>query len=335
MDMNWLITGGCGFIGSCLIDNLMEEGGHFIRVVDNLSVGTREDLVNVCEYVELDPKAQQIQTPDHFVQLIVGDIRDDKLALKASEGIDVIVHLAASTGVAPSVDNPRSDCLDNVIGTLNYLEAARLNRVKRFIFASSGATIGDCKPPIHEKLFQQPVSPYGASKLSGEAYCSAYCRTFGIETVILRFGNVYGPRSSHKDSVVPRFIKRAMDGKFLEIYGDGEQTRDFIFSEDLIGAIRLAAATAGIGGETFQIATSSETTIAEIANKLRSILDKAGIENIEIKHRSPRKGDVFRNFSDTTKAKKLLGWQAQVNLAEGLQRVVDWFIIATTDKRIS
>ena len=332
--MNWLITGGCGFIGTCLIKNLIKEGDQFVRIVDNLSVGRRADLKKVCDFVECDPELPKLQQSDNAVQLIVGDIRDEKLALKAADGIDIMVHLAASTGVAPSVDNPRSDCLDNVIGTLNYLEAARHNRVKRFIFASSGATIGDCTPPIHEKLFQQPVSPYGASKLSGEAYCSAYYRTFGLKTITLRFGNVYGPQSSHKDSVVPRFIKRAMDGKVLEIYGDGQQTRDFIFSEDLIRAIRLAAATTGIGGETFQIATSAETTITEVANKLKSILDKAGIKNIEIKHRSPRKGDVLRNFSDTSKAKEQLGWQAQVNLAEGLKRVVDWFI-ATADKRIS
>ena len=323
--MNWLITGGCGFIGTCLIDNLMKEGGHFIRVIDNLSVGTRKDLADVCEYVEPDPHSLQTKKPGPDVKLIKGDIRDDKLALNVAQDIDVIVHLAASTGVAPSVENPRSDCLANVIGTFNYLEAARHNHVTRFIFASSGATIGDCKPPIHEKLFQQPVSPYGASKLSGEAYCSAYYRTFNVETVTLRFGNVYGPLSSHKDSVVPRFIKRAMAGKFLEIYGDGMQTRDFIFSDDLIRAIRLAATTAGVGGETFQIATSSETTITEIADKLRLILAKAGIKNLEIRYTSPRKGDVFRNFSDTSKAKKLLGWQAHVDLAEGLQRVVDWF----------
>jgi UDP-glucose 4-epimerase len=253
--MKWLITGGCGFIGRNLVKNLTDEEGHFIRVMDNLSVGTRKDLSNVCDFIEADVSALN-SDPDSKTELIVGDILDSDLAVKAAQGMDVIVHLAANTGVAPSVENPRLDCEKNVFGTLNMLEAARINQMNRFIFASSGAPAGECEPPIHEEMPPHPVSPYGASKLSGEGYCSAYFHTFGINTVCLRFGNVYGPLSGHKDSVVAKFIKHIMEGKPLEIYGDGSQTRDFIFTDDLIKAIRLAAQIDNIGGEIFQIATS-------------------------------------------------------------------------------
>src|SRR5829696_7233277 len=198
------------------------------------------------------------------VELVVGDILDDGLALRAAEGADVIVHFAANTGVMPSIENPRADCMSNVVGTLNYLVAARHNGARRFVFASSGGTtIGEAAPPIHEEMVPHPVSPYGASKLAGEGYCSAYYGTFGIDTVALRFGNVYGPLSGHKNSVVARFIKRASGAEVLEIYGDGTQAR---------------------------------------------------------------RGEVRRNYADTTKAERMLGWRAEMELEEGLRRTVEWFM---------
>ena len=324
--MNWLITGGCGFIGTSLVKNLVSEDDHCIRIIDNLSVGTRENLARVSNFVEKDPNtfAPHISKSPP-VELIVGDILDEDLALKASNGIDIIVHLAASTGVAESVAKPRSDLVANVIGTLNYLEAAKHNQVKRFIFASSGAPIGERKPPINEELAPRPVSPYGASKLSAEGYCSAYFRTYGVETVALRFGNVYGPGSNHKNSVTAKFIKQAMGGETLEIYGDGNQTRDFIYIDDLISAIRSAVTTSHIGGEIFQIGTNRERTVAELVEKLLPILAQAGIKDVDIRHGPPRKGDVRRNFSDTSKARKFLGWQAQVEFETGLKRTWEWF----------
>ena len=324
--MNWLVTGGCGFIGVALVGSLVDEGGHAVRVVDNLAVGTREDLRAVCEFVEASRAEVGPMTSGSPVELVAGDILDEELALGAAEGADVIVHLAANTGVAPSVEDPRGDCLANVIGTLNYLEAARHNEVERFVFASSGATIGEVEPPIHEELSPHPVSPYGASKLSGEAYCSAYSRTFGVETVALRFGNVYGPLSNHKNSVIAKFIKRATRGEVLEIYGDGTQTRDFIYVEDLIRAVRLAATAEGVGGETFQIATNAETTVQELVERLLPILAAAGVTDVEVRRAAPRLGDVLRNYSDTSKAGRMLGWRAEVDLEEGLRRTVDWFM---------
>ena len=324
--MNWLITGGCGFIGTALVRSLMDEGGHGVRVLDNLAVGTREDLASVCEFEEGSGDGPV----SLGVELVVGDILDEELALRTAEGADVIVHLAANTGVIPSVENPRRDCQMNVFGTLNFLEAARHAGVGRFVFASSGGTVvGDAEPPIHEEMAPHPVAPYGASKLAGEGYCSAYFQTFDIGTVALRFGNVYGPLSGHKNSAVARFIKRAAGGEVLEIYGDGTQTRDYIFIEDLIRAIRLAATTDGVGGETFQIATNAETTVQELVDKLLPALAEAGIEDVEVRNTDARRGEVRRNFADTSKAARMLGWRAEVGLDEGLRRTVGWFMEST------
>lgn len=323
--MNWLITGGCGFLGTSLIRDLVADGGHNVRAVDNLSVGEREDLAAVCEFSEGGGSGPF----PAGVELVVGDILDESLALRVAEGADVILHLAANTGVAPSVEDPRKDCVANVIGTLNYLEAARHNGVRRFVFASSGAPIGEADPPLHEELAPHPVSPYGASKLAGEGYCSAYSRTFGVGCAVLRFGNVYGPGSGHKTSVVAKFIKRAMAGEMLEIYGDGTQTRDFIYIGDLIRAVKLAAAIPEAAGETFQIATNAETTVSELIGKLVPALAEAGIKDVEVRHADPRLGDVRRNYSDTSKARRILGWSVEVGLDEGLRRTVSYFADAS------
>ena len=325
--VNWLVTGGCGFIGTALIRSLTEEGGHAVRVVDNLSVGTREDLAAAGDFVEVSSGELGPMVSGEHLELVAGDITDDDLALRAARGADIIVHFAANTGVMPSVEDPRGDCMSNVVGTLNYLEAARHAGIRRFIFASSGGTIiGEAEPPIHEEMPPHPVAPYGASKLAGEGYCSAYFRTFGVESVALRFGNVYGPLSGHKNSVVARFIKRAVEGEVLEIYGDGTQTRDFIYVDDLIRAVRLSATVDGVGGEVFQIATSAETTVQELTDRLLPALTAAGIDGIEVRKTAARRGEVRRNYADTSKAQRMLGWRAEVGLDEGLRRTVDWFV---------
>ena len=327
--MNWLITGGCGFLGTALIRALVREEGHSIRVVDNLAVGTREDLSAVCRFTEtaasdLGPVGKT--SGSSSVELVEGDILDEELAVRAVEGVNVVVHFAANTGVAPSVADPRWDCKTNVLGMFNYLEAVRLNNVGRFVFASTGAPlVGEVEPPVHEEMPVHPVPPYGASKLAGEGYCSAYFRTFGVETVALRFGNVYGPGSTHKSSAVAKFTKRAMGGELLEIYGDGTQTRDFIYIDDLVRAVRLAATVDGVGGETFQIATNAETSVQELIDLLLPVLAAAGIKDVEVRETEPRQGDVQRNYSDTSKAARLLGWQAETGLEEGLRRTVGWF----------
>jgi UDP-glucose 4-epimerase len=322
--MKWLITGGCGFIGTSLIRSLVEQGGHYVRVLDNLTTGTRDDLALVAEFS--DRTGSELSEQFGRVELVEGDILDEKIVRDVSEGMDVIVHLAANTGVGPSVEDPRKDCMTNVVGTFNMLEAARFNQIKRFVFASSGAPAGEVVPPIHEELPPHPVSPYGASKLAGEGYCSAYKRSFEMDTVALRFGNVYGPGSVHKSSVVAKFIKQALDGEQLEIYGDGTQTRDFIFIDDLTRAIELAATGDNIGGETFQIASNRETTVHEMTELLVELLSqKIGIE-VNVINGQVRVGDVKRNYSDTTKARTRLQWQPKITLNDGLAKTIDYFL---------
>jgi len=324
--MNFLITGGCGFFCTALISRLLSEGEHRVRVIDNLSVGTRQDLATVCDFDEIIVGQAISEFIHEKVQFIEGDILDHELAIKVTKGADVIVHFAANTGVGPSVEDPRSDMRANVIGTFNYLEASRINDCSRFVFASSGAPAGEVEPPIHEELPPHPVSPYGASKLAGEGYCSAYNKTFGIDTVCLRFGNVYGPGSAHKASVVAKFIKAAISGNSLEVYGDGSQTRDFIFIDDLTQAVFLAAMKDGVGGETFQIATNQETTVGEMAKLLVSNLKSLGIDEVKLVNGEKRLGDVQRNFSDISKAKKYLGWQPNESLNTGLEKTIKYFL---------
>jgi UDP-glucose 4-epimerase len=327
--MRWLITGGCGFIGRNFIRRACRDPNSVFRIIDDVSTGTREELRAVADFVEQDannPTTYWADWTRSHVEFVAADIRDTAVALRVTEGADAVVHLAANTGVAPSVDDPMRDCTINVIGTMSYLEACRHNRIPRFVFASSGAPIGDSKPPMHEELAAHPVSPYGASKLAGEAYCSAYARSFGIETVALRFGNCYGPLSSHKSSVVAKFIREALAGVAWEIYGDGNQTRDFIFVEDITEAILLGATAHAVGGEVFQIASNAETTILELATRLGAVLRTYDISPPTIRYAEPRVGDVRRNYSDTSKASSRLGWKPAVQLDEGLDRTVRWFL---------
>lgn len=337
----WLVTGGAGFIGCALIRQLVAAGIGHIRILDNLSVGTRLDLARVCSFVEV-PAGQTarketegsesgvLRKDTRVIELIVGDIRDPEVCLESTRDVDIVAHLAANTGVTPSVENPRYDMEVNVSGTMNMLEAARYHGVRRFVFASSGAPVGECEPPIHEEIAPHPVSPYGASKLAGEAYCSAYFRTFGVETVALRFGNVYGPGSNHKNSVVAKFIRQAFLGETLEVYGDGYQTRDFVYVDDLVRAILRGATVPGIGGEVFQIATNSETTVNTLVIKMLSILSNEGVDSFHVEHRPLRSGDVRRSFSDTSKAISILNWCAEVDLNEGLHRTIRWFLTEQT-----
>jgi len=316
----WLITGGCGFLGTSLIEKLLSENPNVkIRVLDNLSVGTRQDLGEVCDFVEIS-SSEAVE--NEGVYLIVGDICDADTCVKVTKDVECIVHFAANTGVGPSVDDPRGDMEANVFGTFNVLEGARVNSVQKFVFASSGAPAGIVEPPIHEELAPHPVSPYGASKLAGEGYCSAYFQTFGINTISLRFGNVYGPRSKHKSSVVAKFIRQAINGEESEIYGDGTQTRDFIYIGDLVDAVVKASDFDG-GGETFQIASGKELTLNELVEMLKNIFKEETGRDMAIKHGSVRLGDVMRNYSDTSKAKNLLKWQVSTDLNDGLRKAIN------------
>jgi len=323
--MRWLITGGCGFLGLSLINKLKNESNHSFRILDNLSVGTKEDLTEAIDFIEFNSSEKLPPLKTGECQLIIGDIRNQEVTQNTSHDIDIIIHFAANTGVPNSVADPRLDMESNVIGIFNMLEAARLNKVKRFVFASSGAPAGEVEPPIHEELPAHPVSPYGSSKLAGEGYCSSYFNTFGIDTVALRFGNVYGPGSKHKSSVIAKFLKLAMENKPVEIYGDGTQTRDFIYIDDLTNAVIKASTIKNIGGEIFQIATNQETTLLELIDKLNNALIQKGKSPLKTSNTPKRHGDVLRNFSDTSKAKKILNWETETNLNDGLSTTIDWF----------
>ncbi|MEW6001831.1 MAG: NAD-dependent epimerase/dehydratase family protein [Nitrospirota bacterium] len=320
---NWLITGGCGFIGTSLIAHIIKEKPDInIRVLDNLSAGSRGNLLEVTSFVEKEYSV--LSDGPKGIELIVGDIRDYAICLQSCRGADIVIHLAANAGVGPSVENPRLDMEINVVGTFNMLEAARFNNVNKFIFASSGAPIGEVEPPIHEEKAPKPASPYGASKLAGEGYCSSYCRTFGLKTVSLRFGNVYGPLSKHKNSVVAKFFKKALSGDPLEIYGNGSQTRDFIYIDDLIQAILLSLKS-DIEGETFQIATRKETTVNEIAHMIQDMVSQATGKRVEVVHSQSRLGDMKRNYSDISKAEKILGYKPKFDLYKGIQNTFNYF----------
>lgn len=320
-----LITGGCGFIGSSLIATLLhEDPTTHIRVLDNFITGKPEDLSEICKIESITSSELPLRGFVAGVFLLEGDIRDSNILIEASKGVDCIIHLAANTGVGPSVDDPRLDMDCNVVGTFNVLEAARLNAVNKFIFASSGAPVGEVEPPIHEELAPHPVSPYGASKLAGEGYCSAYYHSFGINTVCLRFGNVYGPRSKKKSSVVAKFIRQAIQGETCIIYGDGTQTRDFLYIDDLVRAVILSMKTP-VGGEVFQIATGMENNVIEIALLIQAELAKRDI-NMRLEYDSPRVGDVKRNYSDTSKSERILNWKSEVKVSNGIKRTLDWFL---------
>jgi UDP-glucose 4-epimerase len=306
-----LVTGGAGFIGANLVRMLLDQG-YQVTVLDNLSTGRRE-------YLEGLP-----------IEFIEGDILDAELVNRVVPGHDGIVHLAAQTGVPGSLADPRHDCEVNVIGTLNLLEACRQVMDKetdsvsplcpRFVFASSNAPLGRQSPPATEDKAPLPISPYGASKLAGEGYCLAYHGSWGLGTVALRFANVYGPYSAHKDSVVARFFKDVAARGSITIDGDGHQTRDFIYVDDLCRAILLALESE-VAGEVFQVATGVETSIIELA----ALVQETVGQGVRMRHGPPRQGDIRKNYSAIEKAKRMLGWEPEVNLDLGLRKVWTWF----------
>lgn len=301
---SYLVTGGCGFIGVNLISQLVQKG-HRVRVLDNLSVGKKADL------------------GAFDVDLRVGDIRDLAAAEKACQGMDVVVHLAAHTRVVESLENPALNFDINAVGTMNMLRASRAAAVKKFIFASTGgAILGEQEPPVHEEMVPRPVSPYGASKLAGEAYCSAYWGSYGLSTVALRFSNVYGPFSYHKGSVVAQFFKNLIQKAPLVVYGNGEQTRDFLYVEDLVDAI-LRADQTDTPGEVFQIASGRETSLRTLLDTMKNLFSD---QAFDIRYEPSRAGEILRNYASIKKANRMLGYDPRTTLDEGLKHTWDWFI---------
>lgn len=301
MGRSILVTGGAGFIGANLVRLLLDRGDA-VTVIDDLSTGRRGNLDGLS------------------VDLVEGDILDAEVVDRVARGRDAVVHLAAQAGVPASLADPKRDCEVNVMGTLNLLEASRAAGVPRFVFASSNAPLGKQRPPATETKAPLPVSPYGASKLAGEGYCLAYNGSWGLGTLALRFANVYGPFSSHKTSVVARFIADGMAKGRITIEGDGRQTRDFVHVRDLCRAIVLAI-DSDAGGQVLQIATGVETAIAELGRLVQGAVGG----NVTIDHRPARRGDVRRNYSSISRARRVLGWQPTVELPDGLRETVEWY----------
>ena len=273
-------------------------------MLDNLTRGSRDNLAG------LD------------VDLVEGDIRDSEVVARALVGIDAVAHLAAYGSVVESVAEPFENFDINAGGTLVLLHACAERGIEKFVFASTGgALMGNTPPPVDETSLPWPISPYGASKLCGEAYCHAFAGSFGLPVIALRFANAYGPVSDHKKGAVTTFIKRALRREPLVIYGDGSATRDFLFVDDLCAGIS-AAIDAPLEDEVIHLASGKETSIEELA---RLVLELADARDTPILYEEPRRGEIERTFARPERAAELLGFTSTHTLRTGMEKTVDWF----------
>jgi UDP-glucose 4-epimerase len=309
---NALVTGGAGFIGSHVADRLL-EAGYNVTILDNLSSGRRENLPAAARFVEAD-----ITTPE-------------AAAVVREGGFDVMCHLAAQIDVRRSMDDPAYDARINIIGTLNLMEAIRTASPKtRVVFSSTGGALyGDFEPPPSaERLAKDPEAPYGIAKLAVEYYLAYYGRVHGIDTVALRYGNVYGPRQDpHGEAgVVAIFCNRLLDSRALTVFGDGTQTRDYVYAGDVAAANVLAAGAtlppaARLDARAFNIGTGVETSVNTVAGSLQ----RAAGSTTPIEYAPARAGELLRSALDTRKAHEVLGWSPKVSIDEGLAETFRWF----------
>ena len=309
---NYLITGGAGFIGSNIAEYLVKNE-NFVRVLDNFCSGKEENL----EFTKGLGK-------DKF-ELIRGDIRDKAICDKACQGVDYVLHQAGLRSVPKSLDDPLSYNDVNINGILFMLQAASKNKVKRFVFASSSSIYGDTDVfPEKEEHLPRLISPYALSKLTGEYYCRIFSEFFNVETAALRYFNVFGPKQALDDEyavVIPKFIHCILHDEQPPIFGNGKQSRDFTFIENVISANILAATTPGIKHEVFNVANGKDNTVLEIVDQVNKIVGK----NIKPKHLPNRAGDVFRTNADISKIKRILKFEPHVGFEEGLKRTVEYF----------
>ncbi len=301
-----LVTGGAGFIGSHVVDRLVKDGGK-IRIVDNLATGSLDNIL------------KSLASGD--VEFFKGDIRDVSVVQKSLEGIEVVVHLAALVSVPLSIDNPNMAFDINLSGTLNLLNLSVKAGVKRFVFISSCAVCGDPKDlPVTEQTPPNPISPYAESKLLAERNCVGFSEKGLLQVVVLRFFNVYGPRQKMNDysGVITLFIDRCNRKLPLTIYGDGLQTRDFIYVGDVAEAVLAATKSPGINGQIFNIGSGKPTSVNDLA---KTIIELSG-EDLEVYHTDFRNGDIRNSYADISKAKKLLGFEPKVALPDGLRKLM-------------
>jgi UDP-glucose 4-epimerase len=304
-----LVTGGGGFIGSNLVRALLERGDD-VRVLDNFSTGNRANLA------DLD------------VEIVEGELRSYERVHNAVRGVELVFHQGALPSVPRSVHDPLTTGAVNVEGTLNVLLAARDEGVRRVVFASSSSVYGNSGPlPRVETQHLDPISPYGVSKLAAERYCVTFSRVYALETVALRYFNVFGPNqdpTSQYAAVVPRFIAAISDGRPVPIHGDGTQSRDFTYVTNVVDANVLAADADGVNGAVLNVATGRSATVGELADTIGEIL---GLP-VEKEYFPQRAGDVRDSWADVGAARRLLGWEPAVSLEDGLRLTAEWRLTA-------
>ena len=298
-----LITGGAGFVGVNLAAHLQEHGGYRISVLDDESLGDRRHVEPYC---------------DAFFR---GDIRNEVDLERAVAGQDCVVHLAADTRVMDSIADPAKNFDVNAVGSFRLLQACRAHGVGRLVAASTGgAILGDAPAPVDEGMVANPLAPYGASKLAMEGYISAFSGAYGLAGCALRFSNIYGPKSYHKGSVVAHFFKQILAGEDLVVYGDGSQSRDFLFVGDLVAGIRAAIERGATG--TFQLGSGRPTTVNELLELIREVI---GRPDLSVRYGDFRAGEVQATWCNIGKAERAFGFQPTTTLAEGLEQTWDWF----------
>lgn len=304
----FLVTGGAGFIGSSICRKLISEGC-FVRVVDNLLTGKKSNLAGVIDKIEF----------------IEADMGDSEVAQSVVKDIDVVLHQGALPSVPLSVEDPASTHKHCVDATFTLLLAARDAGVKRFVYAASSSAYGDAPTsPKTETMPVRPLSPYAVGKLVGEYYCSVFSGVFGLETVALRYFNVFGPRQDPKSqyaAAVPAFVTAILKDKPPTVYGDGEQSRDFTHIDNVVSANLLAAAAKQTAGEVINVACGQAVTVNEIIAMINKLLGK----NIKPIYAEPRAGDVKHSLADIAAARNLIGFEPIVSFSEGLQLAIDWY----------
>jgi len=306
----YLVTGGAGFIGSNISKELVGLG-HEVTVFDNFSTGKKENLEKI---------------PDK-IKIIEGDLRDLELVKKAFRGIEYVLHEAALPSVQRSVEDPAGTSEVNIMGTVNALIAARDNGIKRFVYAASSSAYGDTPTlPKKEEMKENPLSPYATGKLAGEHFCKVFAGIFKLETICLRYFNVFGPNQdprSHYAAVIPKFITMIMKNEPPVIYGDGEQSRDFSFVENVVSANVLAATTANKEaiGRTMNIACGEAFSLNQMVKMINEIVGK----DIKPRYEEGRAGDIKHSLADISVAGKLIGFRPKVTFRAGLAKTIDWY----------
>jgi len=305
-----LVTGGAGFIGSNLVRALLERGDS-VRVLDNFSTGNRVNLAGLEEDVEV----------------IEGELRSYERVHNAVRGVDVVFHQGALPSVPRSVQDPLTTSAVTIEGTLNVLLAARDEDVRRVVFASSSSVYGDAGTlPQTETQQPDPISPYAVAKLAAERYCVSFHRVYGLETVALRYFNVFGPRQDPKSqyaAVVPRFIAAIDEGLPVTIHGDGSQSRDFTFVDNVVEANLLAGERPGVGGMVLNVATGRQATVNDLAESVGAALGKP----VEKEYLPARTGDIRDSWADVAEARKVLGYKTSIGLEDGLRRTAEAFLV--------